>query len=100
MLKFAGRSIGQTFEHSPHPVHLSSRTKRGWRFTVRVKLPGSPSSFSTVVFVRISMLRWLASSTSLGPIMQEEQSLVGNVLSSWDMTPPTLGCSSIRYTLN
>ena len=44
------------------------------------------------------MLGWELSSTSLGERMQVEQSLVGKVLSSWDMRPPMLGFSSTRVT--
>ena len=39
-------------------------------------------------------------STSFGAMIHMEQSLVGNVLSSWDMTPPMAGDCSTRCTVN
>ena len=44
------------------------------------------------------MFGWRPASTILGVRMQEEQSRVGNVLSSCDMRPPMLGERSTRYT--
>jgi hypothetical protein len=62
--------------------------KRGrWR-RVAVKLPASPVTACTSVMVYRSMFRWRPASTSLGEMIHMEQSLVGKVLSNWDMTPP------------
>jgi len=82
--------MGQTAAQSPQPVHLERSTYRGAFVSLTVKRPASPSTDSTVRRVRISTLGCLPTSTSLGERMQAEQSLVGNVLSSWAMTPPML----------
>jgi hypothetical protein len=80
--------MGQTLLHSPQAVHLSMSIKRGrWR-NVAVKLPASPVTAFTSVMVYRSMFRWRPASTSLGEMIHMEQSLVGKVLSNWDMTPP------------
>ncbi len=44
----------------------------------------------------ISMFGFLSQSISFGERMHIEQSLVGNVLSSWAIRPPMLGDSSTR----
>ncbi|OPX60163.1 MAG: hypothetical protein A4E30_01180 [Methanomassiliicoccales archaeon PtaB.Bin215] len=78
----------------PQPTHLSSRTYRGFFFKVTVKLPASPSTLMTSVKVIMLIMGCLAASTSFGDRMHIEQSLVGKVLSNWDMTPPMLALDS------
>ncbi len=53
-----------------------------------VKLPCSPDIFLTSDSVSNSMLMCRPTSTSLGEMTHMAQSLVGNVLSSCDMSPP------------
>ncbi len=91
--------VGQFDTQVPQPVHLFSSTKRGCRFSCTAKLPGSPWTLSTWLSVRISMSRWRPISTSRGAMVHMAQSLVGKVLSSCDITPPTAGLVSVTYTL-
>ena len=60
------------------------------------KLPASP--LISVISERVSseMFMCRPTSTSLGEIIHMEQSLVGNVLSSWAMVPPMAGVDSTR----
>ena len=52
------------------------------------KFPASPLTLSTSDRVKSSMLRCRPTSTSLGEIIHMAQSLVGKVLSNWDIKPP------------
>ena len=45
-------------------------------------------------------MRWRPTSTSLGEMIHMAQSLVGKVLSSWDMTPPMPALFSTMWTKN
>ena len=74
--------------HSPQLVHLLMSMKRGRCRTFAVNRPGPPSSDKTSAPVMISTLRCRPTSTSLGEMIHMAQSLVGKVLSSWDINPP------------
>jgi hypothetical protein len=91
-----GSSIGQTLAQSPQLVHFERSTYRGFCLIFAVKFPGSPSSERSSVFVRSSMLRCRPTSTSLGEMTHIAQSLVGKVLSSWDIMPPIAADFSTR----
>ena len=52
------------------------------------KFPASPETLSTSARVNSSILRCRPTSTSLGERIHMEQSLVGKVLSNWDIIPP------------
>jgi hypothetical protein len=67
---------------------------------VTLKSPAFPSTFLISPWVTMVMFSCLPVATSFGEIMHMEQSLVGNVLSSWAMVPPMLAPDSSRYTLN
>ena len=88
--------VGQFDTQVPQPVHFASSTKRGRRLTVTVKSPGWPWTRATSLKVRISMSRCRPISTSRGAMVHMAQSLVGKVLSSWDMTPPMAGLRSAK----
>src|SRR5208337_4906016 len=93
-------STGQFATQVPHPVHFASSTKRGRRLIVTVKSPGCPWTRSTSLKVRISMSRCRPISTSRGAMVHMAQSLVGKVLSSWDMPPippPTTRAAPIGW---
>ncbi len=93
-----GTSIGQTFVHSPQLVHFERSTYlASWRIFA-LKFPGSPSNSKISVPVLSSMFKCRPTSTSLGEITHMAQSLVGKVLSSWDMRPPMAEDFSRRYT--
>ena len=91
-----GSSMGQTLLHSPQLVHLDKSTKRGCRRSRALKTPGSPSRARTSVLVNISIFRCRPTSTSLGEIIHMAQSLVGKVLSNWDINPPIAEDCSTR----
>ena len=100
-----GISTGQTWTHSPQLVHFSGSTYRGSLFTVTLKSPASPSTFSISAESNISTLGYPPSPNrrqplSLGEIIHIRQSWVGNIVSNWDITPPMPGFLSTRYTLN
>jgi hypothetical protein len=69
---------------------------RGFLMSVTSKLPFSPETLSTSVYVRTSMFGCRPTSTSLGERIHIEQSFVGNVLSSWAIWPPIDGSFSTR----
>jgi len=52
------------------------------------KFPSSPEMLSTSERVKSSIFICRPTSTSLGEIIHMAQSLVGKVLSSWDIIPP------------
>ena len=81
-------SMGQTFVHSPQLVHFERSTYRGSERIFALKLPGSPSNAMISVPVFSSIFKCRPTSTSLGEMTHMAQSLVGNVLSNWDMRPP------------
>ena len=83
-----GVSTGQTLAHSPQEVHFNKSTYLGFSLTFAVKLPSSPSSDRSSVFVNNSMFRCRPTSTSLGEMTHMVQSLVGKVLSSRAIIPP------------
>jgi len=60
------------------------------------KSPSVPEIPVTSARVISSMLTCRPTSTSLGARIHMEQSLVGNVLSNWAMTPPMAGDFSTR----
>ncbi len=91
-----GSGTGQTLAHSPQLVHLAGSMKRGRSRTLALKRPGPPSSDSTSAWVMISMLRCRPTSTSLGEMIHIAQSLVGKVLSNWDIIPPMADCFSTK----
>src|SRR4030042_4017868 len=98
-LNLSGYTTGQYSTQVVQPVHLSSRIYLGFLVSVTLKFPASPSTRSTSVYVKTSMLGCRPTSTSLGASIQMEQSLVGKVLSSWAIWPPMAGALSTRETL-
>ena len=82
----------------PQPVQMSVLTLRARFLILTLKSPAEPSMDSISAYVMISILRCRPTSTSLGEIIHMVQSLVGNVLSSWDITPPMAAFFSTRYT--
>src|SRR5450759_2485062 len=95
-LKGSGTLTGQYSMHVVHPVHLSSSMYLGFRVSVTVKLPALPFTSATSVYVSISMFGCRSHSMNFGDSMHIEQSLVGKVLSSWDIFPPMVGFFSTR----
>ena len=95
-LKASGYSMGQYLTQVAQPVHFSSIIYRGFFLRMTLKSPAEPSTLSTSVYVRTSMFGCRPTSTSLGERIHMEQSLVGNVLSSWAICPPMLGSFSTR----
>src|SRR3990172_2641037 len=87
-LNSSGTLTGQYSEQAPQPVHLSSKTYLGVLVRVTLKSPASPSTLLTSVRVITSMLGCRLTSLNLGDWIHIEQSLVGKVLSSWDILPP------------
>jgi hypothetical protein len=87
---------GQFSTQLPQPVQMSVLTLRARLFTLTLNFPAEPSTDSMSAYVSISIFKCRPTSTSLGEIIHMAQSLVGNVLSSWDMTPPMEGDFSIR----
>ena len=77
-------------------MHLSSMMYLGLVVSVTLKSPASPLIPSISVYVRTSIFGCRPTSTSLGESIHIEQSLVGNVLSSWAMWPPMLGPFSTK----
>ena len=96
--QFAGMvwETGQFSMQAPHPVHRSMLMLRARFLTLTLKLPGFPSTASRSAYVINSIFRCRPTSTSLGEMIHMAQSLVGKVLSSWDMTPPMEGLFSRR----
>ena len=95
-LKASTALTGQERAHTPQPVHRSRSMYLGCCSTCTVKSPTWPDTPATWAQVMISILRCRPHSTSLGDRMHIEQSLVGKVLSSWDITPPMVGDDSTR----
>jgi len=62
------------------------------------KLPALPLISPISLRVFSSMFKCRPTSTSFGEIIHMAQSLVGNVLSNWDMAPPMEDPFSTRYT--
>src|SRR4030042_1250251 len=89
-------STGHFLAQSPQPVHFSGSTLLAFLRRTAVKSPSSPLRSTRSVYVRSSTLGCLPAPTSLGARMHMAQSLVGNVLSSWVMTPPMVGSLSMR----
>ena len=79
---------GQFSTQLPHPVHSSISMLRARFLSFTLKLPSSPEMPSTSERVSNSMLICRPTSTSFGAIIHMAQSLVGKVLSSWDIIPP------------
>src|SRR4030042_6443906 len=98
-LNWSGYLTGQYSTQVVQPVHLLSTIYLGFLIRVTLKFPASPATLSTSVYVRISILGFRPTSTSLGASIQMEQSLVGKVLSSWAIWPPMAGALSTRETL-
>jgi hypothetical protein len=63
-----------------------------------VKFPISPETSTTSDRVSRLTFRCRPTSTSLGEMIHIAQSLVGKVLSSWDMTPPMPALFSTMWT--
>ena len=87
---------GQYSTQVVQPVHMSSIMYLGFLIRVTLKSPSSPSTLSTSVYVRTSILGCRPTSTSLGASIHVEHSLVGKVLSSWAIWPPMEGDFSTR----
>src|SRR4030067_3571848 len=94
-----GHDTVQTSVHSPQPVHFSGSTNRAFFKILTLKLPGSPSTSFTSEYVSRVMFSRRLTSIIFGDRMQIEQSIVGKVLSSWDILPPMLGVFSTREAL-
>ena len=73
---------GHLREHSPHPVHFAISTLLAFLRISTVKSPTKPETFSTSLYVYILIFGLAATSTILGVKIHDEQSSVGNVLSS------------------
>ena len=91
---------GHLSSQSPQATHLSVSTNFACSIILQRKFPGSPSIESTVVIVCRVIFGCLAHSLIFGDKIHIEQSLVGNVLSSWGILPPMVGLSSTRCTSN
>jgi len=87
---------GQFSTQLPQPVQRSILILRGRFLTFTLKFPADPSTDSRSAYVIISIFRCRPTSTSFGEIIHMAQSLVGNVLSSWAITPPMDGDFSTR----
>ena len=88
--------LGHFSVHVPQAIHFSISTNRGCLRISSSKFPASPVMDVTSERVISSMLRCRPTSTSLGEMIHMAQSLVGKVLSNWDMTPPMAGDRSTR----
>src|SRR4030066_1761915 len=91
-----GHDTVQTSVHSPQPVHFSGSTNRAFFKIFTSKLPGSPFTSFTSEYVSNLIFSRRATSNIFGAKIQIEQSIVGKVLSSWDILPPMLGVFSTR----
>src|SRR4030042_5848585 len=80
--------VGHFSAQRPQAMHFAMSTYRGCCTTLTSKFPASPEMLFTSERVKSSMLRCRPTSTSLGERIHIAQSLVGKVLSNWDMTPP------------
>lgn len=89
-------TTGQFSTQAPQPVHKSILMLRARLRTFTLKFPGSPRTSSKSAYVINSMFKCRPTSTSTGEMIHIAQSLVGKVLSSWDMTPPIAGDFSSR----
>src|SRR3990172_4356883 len=82
---------GHLFQQTPQPVQVFSFTRRAFFRISTSKLPTKPFTDCTSEYDIRRIFGCWATSTILGVRIQEEQSRVGNVLSSCAMRPPMVG---------